>query len=168
MIMIMQKLANESLERVKTASERRVVELEALVHGVDLVQAAEWPKEKMKLEWELSQLRTEVTRLLKQISDRPSEMSIAKEMAQLLNSATTSAVAHVLPFVQTTTGVAAVLPDVASNTIDDSVQSTPLSGAARVGTVPGPASNEVVQYCGKCGTSSPEGNLYCCKCGVPH
>jgi hypothetical protein len=121
MIMIMQKLANESLERVKTASERRVVELEALVHGVDLVQAAEWPKEKMKLEWELSQLRTEVTRLLRQISDRPSEMSIAKEMAQLLNSATTSAVAHVLPFVQTTTGVAAVTPGVPSYTIDDAV-----------------------------------------------
>jgi hypothetical protein len=113
-VMIMQKRENESLEHVKAASQRRVVELEALVEGVDLEQAKEWRMQKMRLEWEVTELR-------KRISDTPSEMSIAKTMAELINSATTSAVAHVLPFVPTTTGVAAVTPGVPSYTIDDAV-----------------------------------------------
>jgi hypothetical protein len=166
--MILQKQENESLEHVKTASERRVVALEALIEGVDLEQAAQWPQEKVKLEWEVNQLRTEVTQLHKQISDRPSEMSIATTVAEMLTSATNSAVAHVLPFVQTTTGVAAVMPGSASATINNAPQSTPLSEAERVASVPGPNLNAEVRYCGKCGTSSSEGNVYCRRCGFPH
>jgi hypothetical protein len=137
--MIIQERENASLERVKAALNEKMVGLEAAVEGIDLEQAKGYPQAQVRLEWEIERLR-------QQLVDRPSEMSIAKTMAELINTATTSAVAHVLPFVQTTTGVVA--------------QSPALLEADLVDT------NAAIRYCGKCGTNSLVGNAFCCKCGT--
>jgi hypothetical protein len=136
---IIQERENTSLERAKAALNEKMVGLEAAVEGIDLEQAKGYPQAQERLEWEIERLR-------QQLMDRPSEMSIAQTMAELINTATTSAVAHVLPFVQTTTGVVA--------------QSPALLEADLVDT------NEAVRYCGKCGKNSPVGNAFCCKCGA--